>query len=91
MLSDNLNSGEIVGEAGAGLVKVVYSRLGVPVRVEIDDLIFKKEDKQLISDLFVAATKQALEKFAQMLAESRRNTLYNSFGDTSGLPKGKSE
>ncbi|KKN37550.1 hypothetical protein LCGC14_0762330 [marine sediment metagenome] len=61
---------EIVGEAGAGLVKIVYNGLGEPLRVEIDDLIFKETDKQLVSDLFVAATKQVIEKFSKIAVET---------------------
>lgn len=70
MSLDKLKRTEIIGEAGAGLVKVIYSRNGEPLRVEIDDLIFKETDKQLVSDLFVAATKQAIEKFAKIAIET---------------------
>ena len=70
MSLDELKRMEIIGEAGAGLVKVVYNGLGEPLRVEIDDLIFKETDKQLISDLFVAATKQVIEKFSKIAIEA---------------------
>ena len=50
------------GEAGAGLVKVTIDTAGRARQVEIDDLIFKKTDKQLISDLFVAALNRAYEQ-----------------------------
>ena len=45
---------EIVAESGAGLVRIIY-RDGAPYKVEIDDLVFKKTEKQLVSELFVAA------------------------------------
>lgn len=57
------------GQSGAGLVKITIDTNGQAHHVEIDDLIFVKEDKQLISDLFVAALndayKQVDEEFEQ--------------------------
>lgn len=52
----------IVGEAGAGLVKVISDGFAQPVGVEIDDAIFKETDKKLVSDLFVAAMKDNLRR-----------------------------
>lgn len=52
----------VVGEAGAELVKVTLDRLGRPIKFEIDDLIFQESDKQLISDLFVAAFNRAMDE-----------------------------
>lgn len=49
------------GEAGAGLVKVTVDAMGFPVKVEIDKSIFSETNASLISDLFVAATKIAID------------------------------
>jgi len=81
--ADTLNKKRFIGEAGAGLVKITINITGVVYNVEIDDLIFTKTDKQLISDLFAAAMNNAYEKadaelklyYAKQMAASA--SLYN--------------
>lgn len=55
---------EFLGEAGGfpGLVRITLRGDGRAKRVEIDDLVFKETDKDLISDLFVAALNHAYEQ-----------------------------
>lgn len=57
-MSDKL----FTGQSGAGLVKITIDANGQAHHVEIDDLVFTKEDKQLISDLFVAALNDAYRR-----------------------------
>ena len=59
---DRLSRAVVVGEAAAGLVKYTTNGYGVPVKVEIDDIIFKESDKKLISDLFCAAINDNINK-----------------------------
>ena len=57
-----------VGDAGAGMVKVYMRKDMVVVKSEIDHTMFPNnlpkliEDLSFISDLFTAATNQAIEK-----------------------------
>jgi DNA-binding YbaB/EbfC family protein len=55
------------GEAGGGLVKVTVNGFGLPTSVTIDDSIFNSNDKQFISDLFVAATTNAIRKCDELV------------------------
>jgi len=55
-------SEEFVGESGGGLVKVIFNDKGKAIKVEMDDSIFTKDDKQFISDLFVSAVNSGFEK-----------------------------
>lgn len=64
---------EVIGEAGAGLVRLTYNGFNELTKVEIDDLIFKETDKQLISDLFVAASRQATKKLSEVAMEEMRH------------------
>jgi nucleoid-associated protein EbfC len=59
---DNLVKITDTGESGAGLVKVVANGKKQVVSIEIDPDLIKKEDKEMLQDLVVAAVNIALEK-----------------------------
>ena len=89
MNRDKLLDKRFVGEAGGipGLVRITVNGAGQALKVEIDDLVFKETDKQLISDLFVAALNDA---FAQCDAYMKQELLryyseLNSLGGGHGL------
>ncbi|MFQ8430934.1 YbaB/EbfC family nucleoid-associated protein [Amaricoccus sp. W119] len=50
---------EVVGEAGAGLVKVTASAKGIVKGVAIDPSLFTAEEKEVVEDLIVAAIQDA--------------------------------
>jgi nucleoid-associated protein EbfC len=50
---------EVEGEAGAGLVKAVASAKGELKRLSIDPSLFKPEEREVVEDLIVAAVKEA--------------------------------
>ncbi|KKM00423.1 hypothetical protein LCGC14_1804560 [marine sediment metagenome] len=75
---------KIVGESGAGLVKITLNYLGKAIQVEIDDLIFKETDKQLVSDLFVAALNNVFEKYDTIIKEQIAKTY--GIGKNTSLP-----
>jgi nucleoid-associated protein EbfC len=50
---------EVEGEAGAGLVKAVASAKGELRRLSIDPSLFKPEEREVVEDLIVAAVKEA--------------------------------
>jgi nucleoid-associated protein EbfC len=54
-----LDSVEVEGEAGAGLVRAVASAKGELRRLSIDPSLFKPEEREVVEDLIVAAVKEA--------------------------------
>ncbi len=78
---------KFTGESGAGLVKITLNYFGKADRIEIDDLIFKKTDKELISDLFVAALNDALNKF-DIAVKEQMMKIYSKRSPADLLPPG---
>ncbi len=50
-----------VGEAGAGMVKVVVNGHRKVVSIEMDESLINPNDKEMLSDLTVAAINKAME------------------------------
>lgn len=69
---------EVVGEAGAGLVKVTMTGKHDVRRVELDDSLMQ-EDKEMLEDLLAAAVNDAVRK-----VESTSSAKMNSL--TAGMP-----
>lgn len=57
-----LDDMEVVGESGAGMVKVRLSAKGDPKGVEIDPSVIDPEDKEVLEDLIAAALADAKRK-----------------------------
>jgi len=70
---------EYIGNAGGipGLVIITIDSYGRASKVEIDDLVFNKTDKQFISDLFVAALNDA---YAQLEEDYQTELVKNITG-----------
>ena len=66
---DNLNSIEMEGSAGGGLVKVRASAKGRIIGLEIEPSLLKPEDKQMLEDLITAAFNDARAKADQVASE----------------------
>ncbi|MDX5339423.1 MAG: YbaB/EbfC family nucleoid-associated protein [Cyclobacteriaceae bacterium] len=49
------------GEAGAGMVKVQVNGARKVLKIEMDDSLLTPSDKEMLSDLVVAATNKAIE------------------------------
>lgn len=49
------------GESGAGLVKVLVNGERKVIRIELDESLLTPQDKEMVSDLIVAATNKAME------------------------------
>jgi nucleoid-associated protein EbfC len=58
---EELGTTELLGEAGAGLVKITMTGRHDVKRVEIDDSLLK-EDKEMLEDLIAAAVNDAVRK-----------------------------
>lgn len=67
---EELGNVEVVGEAGAGLVKVHMSCHHAVKRVNIDDsLLADAEDKEMLEDLLAAAVNDAVRKVSDTTQE----------------------
>ena len=59
---EKLNSIEVQGESGGGLVKVTSTAKGEVKRIFLDKSLLKPEDKEILEDLIVAAINDAKQK-----------------------------
>ena len=76
---EELNSIEVEGSAGGGLVKVIATAKGEIKRVKIDESILKPEEKEITEDLIIAAINDAKQKGETATQEEMKNI-------TGGLP-----
>ena len=59
---EKLNSIEVEGLSGGGMVKVIATAKGDIKRIMIDDSLMIKEEKEMTEDLIVAAINDAKQK-----------------------------
>ena len=59
---EKLNSIEVEGMSGGGMVKVLATAKGEIKRITIDDSLMVKEEKEMTEDLLVAAINDAKQK-----------------------------
>ena len=74
-----LDTIEVEGQSGGGLVKVRASAKGRIIGIALDDSLIVREDKQMLEDLIVAAFNDAREK-ADLASNEEMAKM------TSGLP-----
>ena len=68
-----LDSIEVEGQSGGGLVKVRASAKGRILGVTIDESLMKPEEKQMVEDLVTAAFNDARDKADRVSAEEMKN------------------
>ncbi|WP_178130752.1 YbaB/EbfC family nucleoid-associated protein [Reyranella sp. CPCC 100927] len=78
-LQERLADSEVVGQSGAGLVKVTLNGKNEMRRVEIDPSLLVADEKGVLEDLIVAATNDARIKVETLVQDQMR-------GLTGGLP-----
>ncbi len=64
-----LDSLQIEGVSGGGLVKVTLNGKGAMSRMAIDSSLMKPEEAEILEDLIVAAHNDAKQKVEQVMAE----------------------
>jgi len=79
---DELAEKEVMGESGAGLVKVTMNGRHDVKRVELDDSLME-EDKDMLEDLLAAAVNDAVRK-----VETRNRDEMEKLTAGMGLPAG---
>jgi nucleoid-associated protein EbfC len=78
-LQAELDTVEVEGTAGGGLVSIRLTARGDLKGVEIDASLFKPEEKEILEDLLVAAHAEARRKAEALLQEKMKSL-------TGGLP-----
>jgi len=79
---DEMASAEVVGESGAGMVKVVMNGRHDVKKVTIEDGLLS-EDKELLEDLLAAAVNDAVRKI-----EEKTKSSMSGLAEGMGLPAG---
>lgn len=79
---EELANSEVMGESGAGLVKITMTGRHDVKRVELDDSVMT-EDKELLEDLLAAAVNDAVRKI-----EEKNQSQMSSMTAGMGLPPG---
>lgn len=87
---DNLVNVHVTGESGGGMVKATVNGKRQLISLDIDPLIIKSDDRQVLQDLIVAAVNKASEeaevKAKDELKKSTEGLLPNIPGlDISGM------
>jgi nucleoid-associated protein EbfC len=78
-LQTELETMEVEGTSGGGLVKVTLTGKGLMARISIDASLIKPEEAEILEDLIVAAHNDAKQKAEKTMAEKMQAL-------TSGLP-----
>ena len=76
---EKLNSIEVEGISGGGMVKVLATAKGDIKRIMIDDTLMSKEEKEMTEDLIVAAINDAKQKGESASQEEMKSV-------TGGIP-----
>jgi DNA-binding YbaB/EbfC family protein len=82
-MQSRLETIEVVGESGTGLVKATSNAKGKVIRLEIDVSILQPSEKEVVEDLIVAAIADAQEK-----ATLKEKEEVGNIGESMGLPPG---
>ena len=78
-MQQELESAEVEGRAGGGMVTVVMSGKGEVKKVAIDPSLMKEDEREILEDLITAACADAKSKAEQLAAEKMKSV-------TGGLP-----
>ena len=76
---DKLNDIKVEGTSGGGVVKVIATAKGELKKISLDDNLLKKEEKEILEDLIIAAINDAKQK-GETAAQEEMKSL------TGGLP-----
>ena len=78
-MQKKLNSIEVEGSSGGGLVKVTATAKGIIKKIVLDDSLLTPKEKEIVEDLIVAAINDAKQKGETAAEEEMKNI-------TGGLP-----
>ena len=72
-IGDQLRGRRVTGTAGGGMVEIEVNGLVEVLRCRIDPALFKQGDGELLEDMVVAATNQAITRAKELHAETVRS------------------
>ena len=78
-IQEKLNSIEVEGTSGGGMIKVISTAKGEIKRISIDDSLMKQGEKEIAEDLIVAAINNAKQKGEAAAQKEMKNV-------TGGIP-----
>ncbi len=81
-LQKELETIEVTGESGGGLVRARANAKGKLLSLEIDPSIFRAEDKEMVEDLILAAIRDV-----QTRAHERTQEEIGKLAESMGLPR----
>lgn len=76
------------GESGAGLVRVVVNGERKVLKIEMDESLLTPKDKEMLSDLVVAATNKAMESIDQKIKVEMKSATEGMIPNISGMDLG---
>lgn len=76
------------GESGAGMVKVVVNGQRKLLSIAIDDSLVNLSDKEMLSDLIVAATNKAMEEIDVKIKEELKSATDGMMPNIPGMDLG---
>lgn len=82
-LQARLGSVEVVGQAGDGLVRFTSTARKAPVKIEIDERVFKLHDRVALEQLIMTALSEAETEADRLLSEKTEELMREL-----GLPSG---
>ena len=85
---DRLGNTTLTGEAGAGMVKATVNGNRQVISIIIDPEIIKKEDRELIQDLCVAAVNKAMQEMEEKIKEELKKSTEGLLPNIPGLDLG---
>ncbi|WP_194974754.1 YbaB/EbfC family nucleoid-associated protein [Aquiflexum lacus] len=78
----------VEGESGAGLVKVTVNGNRKVVKIEMDDSLVNLSDKEMLTDLIVAATNTAMEQIEVKIKDELKSATDGMMPNIPGMDFG---
>ena len=82
---DNLESIQATGESGGGMVKATVNGKKKIVALEIEEDLIKKEEKEMLTDLILAAVNIAMDQIEVKINEEMRKTTEGMIPNIPGM------
>ncbi len=76
------------GESGAGLVKVIVNGDRKVLKIEVDESLLTPADKEMLSDLVVAATNIAMDAIENKIKEAMKSATEGVIPNIPGMDLG---
>ena len=86
---ENIEQITAEGESGASMVRATVNGKKKVIKLEIEDEIINKDDKELMSDLIVAAINKAVENVEQKVNDELKKSTSGMMPDIPGIDLSK--